>query len=639
MLERHKGTSMKAVARCNVPAYLQNSSFFQSLDAENDGSIAVPENCFKSDTFISDSRDLDSFLATLRFWIIDRIPNELIELALDENCSYFVDVSATYQNELRFLKDLVLVRAASPEDRLKVAAQSGQLVVVEYLVEHKYCVDDEAASAASESGHLPCLQYLHSVGCHMKGDICSLTALQGHADCLQFCLQHTRLINKGIVVNNAVKGNNLECVRVAVEHGGAVGGHALQLAAKQGNLAIVQYIYSQGITWDLCDTNIAEAVAELGHLDCLKFALDNGCEASEKILDFAGTLPCLEYLYNRGHRWTECSSAEAAGKGIHMLKFAHEHGCVLTDMTYYFCFAHADCMECITYACEHGCPWSTNSLQRAVECDCLEAVQYMHTHGCEVSPEAVDNAVKNQRDTILAFFMEHNVPFSHEACVSAARLGRIDLLRYACEHACALDESVLTACLESCPFTQDYLQCMRCVHESGCQLTEDIFTRAVFHAREDNVKGLKYLLQNHCPTGDVVSHARTVHGLRLLHSAGYVFTATDMAMAARRGITHVQYLRSVNCPWDATACMESVQHGRDTETLRFLHDHGCPWDDRTLIKAVRVHHYIALLYAHYSGCPLTRAVVQAASHCPDIEITHFIETHASVTVNCSCVVQ
>ena len=83
---------------------------------------------------------------------------------------------------------------------------------------------------------------------------------------------------------------------------------------------------------DLCEA------AQYGHLECLKYAHENGCP------------------------WHEKTCAGAAFNGeFECLKYAHENGCPWNTRFKIFVLDAAlyGHIECLKYAHENGCPWET----------------------------------------------------------------------------------------------------------------------------------------------------------------------------------------------------------------------------------------------------------------------------------------
>ena len=88
------------------------------------------------------------------------------------------------------------------------------------------------------------------------------------------------------------------------------------------------------------------AAAEGGHLECLKYAHENGSPWNERTCVAAaecGRLECLKYLHENGCEWHEDACAAAAdgdtapAEGhLECLKYAHENGCpMFGDDRYY----------------------------------------------------------------------------------------------------------------------------------------------------------------------------------------------------------------------------------------------------------------------------------------------------------------
>jgi hypothetical protein len=65
------------IAVKSIPTYLLNSAFAKAIE-DDDGTIDLPESCYKSDLTIKSNADLSLLLGTLRFWGVDIMPPEVI---------------------------------------------------------------------------------------------------------------------------------------------------------------------------------------------------------------------------------------------------------------------------------------------------------------------------------------------------------------------------------------------------------------------------------------------------------------------------------------------------------------------------------------------------------------------------------
>lgn len=87
------------------------------------------------------------------------------------------------------------------------------------------------------------------------------------------------------------------------------------IAALKGHLDCLRYLKEQGCEWTF---KTARNAAEGGHLDCLIYAVENGCDWNEQVVLAAaqnGHLECLRYTYERGCKWPLNVAAIAAEYG------------------------------------------------------------------------------------------------------------------------------------------------------------------------------------------------------------------------------------------------------------------------------------------------------------------------------------
>ncbi|AGO84450.1 Ankyrin repeat domain containing protein [Pandoravirus salinus] len=117
---------------------------------------------------------------------------------------------------------------------------------------------------------------------------------------------------------------------------------------------------AEHFTWTT-DHPCAEAAAH-GHLDCLRYAHENGCRWDDVICTEAaagGHVDALRYAHENGCPWDENTCANAAKEGhVDCLRYAHEHECPWDVWTWWNA-ARSGNLDCLQYAHENGLPWST----------------------------------------------------------------------------------------------------------------------------------------------------------------------------------------------------------------------------------------------------------------------------------------
>lgn len=126
-------------------------------------------------------------------------------------------------------------------------------------------------------------------------------------------------------------------------------------AAFHGHIACMKFARAIGVPWfdaiktgeSACDRAITS-----GNMDCLIYAIDNGCQATEETCGWAaweGQLECLKYLHDIGTPWHPRTCTFAANRGhLNCLQYAYENGCGFDRLAYTFAVLGKD-EGCIQY--------------------------------------------------------------------------------------------------------------------------------------------------------------------------------------------------------------------------------------------------------------------------------------------------
>mgnify|MGYP001598206709 CR=1 FL=1 len=187
--------------------------------------------------------------------------------------------------------------------------------------------------AAAANGHLDCLKYAHENGCKLDKYTSLAAASNGHLDCL-------------IYANENNENNDWDY-------------HTCLLSIHYFNCFL--YVFNNN-NWleeeRLRVVDITRYAAEIGQLDCLRYAHENGCELTEVTCIAAaanGHLDCLKYAHENGCEWDKDTCLYAARNGhLNCLKYAHENGCEWDEDTCFYAIyeGHWDCFK---YAYDNGC--------------------------------------------------------------------------------------------------------------------------------------------------------------------------------------------------------------------------------------------------------------------------------------------
>ena len=162
-------------------------------------------------------------------------------------------------------------------------------------------------------------------------------------------------------------------------------------------------------------------------------------------------------------------SSAASNGHLECLKYAHENGCPWNELSDLFYAAAANGhLECLKYLHEKGCPWDEWTCSEAARNGHLECLEILRTK-TEMSrkrmgvQDTCSNAAKNGHLECLKYLHENGCPWDKYTCqVAAALNGQLECLKYAHENGCPLCDSAAES---------GHLECLKYAHENGCHWT------------------------------------------------------------------------------------------------------------------------------------------------------------------------
>ena len=119
--------------------------------------------------------------------------------------------------------------------------------------------------------------------------------------------------------------------------------------------------------WHIDTLYCTSEAAENGHLDCLKYAHENGCPWDRRTTYYSaenGHLDCLKYAHENRCPWDRRTTSWAAiNDNLDCLKYAHENGCPWDKWTTMAAAenSHFGHLDCLRYLIENGCPYDTEN--------------------------------------------------------------------------------------------------------------------------------------------------------------------------------------------------------------------------------------------------------------------------------------
>lgn len=109
--------------------------------------------------------------------------------------------------------------------------------------------------------------------------------------------------------------------------------------------------------------NLCSNAAYFGHIECLRYAHENGSRLDENIsLYTSGNIDCMQYVYEHGAPWHEHTTFYSLLYGnLECLRYAHQHGAQFNEHWNFIGHLAAftiEQLQCIRYGILCGAPIS-----------------------------------------------------------------------------------------------------------------------------------------------------------------------------------------------------------------------------------------------------------------------------------------
>lgn len=244
-----------------------------------------------------------------------------------------------------------------------------------------FVLDQQAcASYFSTIGSVSCLDYLKSLNFFFTADLLPSAVRSANVEVVKFLNENGCRVDYATAVE-ATRIGSLEILKYCLENcfpkNDLKQNSASALcysAANRGQLHVLKYLHENGYEWDVNTLHIA---ALENNIECLKYALDNGCNPAWGY-GHLGSIEAIQLYIEKdlpkdGWKVHACQSAVRTGD-LPMLKFAHEN----------------------------GAPWD-DSLMEAIRCGSLSCVQYILDNGDEIKKTVTSVGSVE----VLKFLVEH----------------------------------------------------------------------------------------------------------------------------------------------------------------------------------------------------------------------------------------
>ncbi len=249
----------------------------------------------------------------------------------------------------------------------------------------------------------------------------------------------------------AAAGGHFALLQWALGSGCPRGDRLCVNAAESGNLEMLKYAQAAcGEPWDVW---AMVSAARAGHLDTVKWLVEQGCPWTSFVLYDAaegGHLPVLrwaaEHLFDGELDYDIfCVLAAAQGGHVPVLEWLQAQRVVDSSETGYWigrpceCAAGGGHLEALRWLRDAGFAWGDGVCAAAARGGHLHVLQWLRDSGCPWSKETCSDAARSGHLEVLQWARRNGCPWDEQTCYRAARAGHLAVLRWARERGCPWD--------------------------------------------------------------------------------------------------------------------------------------------------------------------------------------------------------
>ncbi len=390
---------LTSVRPSDVPNYLTNGDFYESLDLSSNDAFQVPTEVIKPDLQLDNVADFDYALRSIHFWGVRGIPYEVFDFFLDHPTCH---LSTAHASAFPTLQSIVEIRRRKPDscaevELMNAAIAEDNVYIVDYLVKRNNGLrePDDSLYRAAQTDSISVFTYFHSIRYPIRRGTIYHAFHNGSLKCLKY-MAHCHLLEefKGKEVfyctdmwpaldEEDITVCDLPTLQFAVQLGNVLSPRLPSFLSSAGKLEMLQYVHQCGLSFDV---GTARSAAAKGHLSCLQYI-------HQQNANVLGSVVALS----------------AAGTGsLECLQFACENGCPVHAETM-ACAVLGRNLHCIKYLHSLNCPWDDQATEYAAERGALDCLQYLHEQGCPTTIKAYASAKRYRRQDCIDYLRRHGI--------------------------------------------------------------------------------------------------------------------------------------------------------------------------------------------------------------------------------------
>jgi len=249
--------------------------------------------------------------------------------------------------------------------------------------------------------------------------------------------------------------------------------HSTEVAAKHGNLNLLQYLHETGVAWS---PHVFCAVIHSGSLECAH-NLHKHCDFSAQKMDnFYPTLITDHnidvYIYGL---------LNGIGDSDSMVQF-------LTSNTTSMVTVMTSSLKRLKYFHAQKVPFPAGLAAHCAQNGYMDQLKFLHSQGVAFDLNACHRAAEFNQLKALKFLHENGAPWDAFTSACAAVAGSLPCLKYCHTNGCAWDMATTSAAVRG-----NSVACLKYAHEQGCPWNDNAWWKYL------NKECEEYLVKHNCP--------------------------------------------------------------------------------------------------------------------------------------------
>ena len=324
---------------------------------------------------------------------------------------------------------------------------------------------------------------------------------------------------------------------------------------------------------------------------------------------------------------------------LEIVKWLVENGCEFQTDTMYRA-ALSGSVELCRWLLRNGCKISEDTVPKSIP-----LLKLLLEWGYKPGPKFFSQAALNGSFGLMKWAKCRGFKWDESTCASAAAAGRLDILEWARKLECPWNE---TCCIAAAKAGD--LSILSWARERRCPWTSQVITEAGMYG---HFKVMKWAVENGCPLPQSIQFStpvKDIANIEYLFNKGFKVSSNGCIEAVRRGHKEaLMWFIDHGAPRNDAPCNEAANQGRVALLLKLISKqfptsektitmavkypflfkwlkttNKCPWDKETFTEIVKAQNLKLVKWTIKRNIPVDEKICEVAAELGNIEVMEML---------------